>query len=435
MKKLQEAIQEITYRTNKFPEEAFQIIVENAEEAKPYLYKAISNAIDKLYDLEVEYQLHFYALFFLGEFKDQSAFKLIMKMISQPYEMVEYQLGGVATEGLKDVLYLTYDGDLELLKTSIWNTDIDDFVRSAMLDVMGQLYFDHELDEEEWKSLLKALVYYDGDIGEYIYTALIGIICRCHLVDLLPELRFLFQKDIIDVSVYGEYDSCVDEMFLYWTGEDRLCEASINASDCLRRWALFDQEEYHRDELDFDFDKIIKKFKLQENKTIRKQKIGRNDPCPCGSNKKYKHCCLNKPKNDEILIESESEQQKWLKYYPKIENQKQDGRVYIDDFFDKESIEIDKLVYLALKYRPTFIWESEDENTINNRTKAYLWEAFSKYLEKTKIEGIKTYAEYDEKYSIHYMCYEWMSRLEDLLKGSEDKDKYNKVASVLKEYS
>ena len=24
-------------------------------------------------------------------------------------------------------------------------------------------------------------------------------------------------------------------------------------------------------------------------------KTGRNDPCPCGSGKKYKHCCLNKP--------------------------------------------------------------------------------------------------------------------------------------------
>jgi len=23
-------------------------------------------------------------------------------------------------------------------------------------------------------------------------------------------------------------------------------------------------------------------------------KVGRNDPCPCGSGKKYKHCCLGK---------------------------------------------------------------------------------------------------------------------------------------------
>ena len=25
-----------------------------------------------------------------------------------------------------------------------------------------------------------------------------------------------------------------------------------------------------------------------------KQKIGRNDPCPCGSGKKYKHCCMDR---------------------------------------------------------------------------------------------------------------------------------------------
>ena len=23
------------------------------------------------------------------------------------------------------------------------------------------------------------------------------------------------------------------------------------------------------------------------------EKVGRNDPCPCGSGKKYKKCCLN----------------------------------------------------------------------------------------------------------------------------------------------
>jgi preprotein translocase subunit SecA len=27
---------------------------------------------------------------------------------------------------------------------------------------------------------------------------------------------------------------------------------------------------------------------------IPKKKVGRNDPCPCGSGKKYKNCCLNK---------------------------------------------------------------------------------------------------------------------------------------------
>jgi len=26
--------------------------------------------------------------------------------------------------------------------------------------------------------------------------------------------------------------------------------------------------------------------------------VGRNDPCPCGSGKKYKKCCMNKPKDE-----------------------------------------------------------------------------------------------------------------------------------------
>jgi len=38
------------------------------------------------------------------------------------------------------------------------------------------------------------------------------------------------------------------------------------------------------------------KMKQIENLTIVKTEptIGRNDPCPCGSGKKYKKCCLNK---------------------------------------------------------------------------------------------------------------------------------------------
>jgi preprotein translocase subunit SecA len=31
-----------------------------------------------------------------------------------------------------------------------------------------------------------------------------------------------------------------------------------------------------------------------EPRTVDGQKVGRNDPCPCGSGKKYKKCCLLK---------------------------------------------------------------------------------------------------------------------------------------------
>jgi len=40
-----------------------------------------------------------------------------------------------------------------------------------------------------------------------------------------------------------------------------------------------------------------KKLFLEQKKSgtvIVGKKVGRNDPCPCGSGKKYKHCCMNK---------------------------------------------------------------------------------------------------------------------------------------------
>lgn len=61
--------------------------------------------------------------------------------------------------------------------------------------------------------------------------------------------------------------------------------------------ALFKVEHrfVHRDSISkgsMDYYKSIsKKYALSKVQTqLRKGKIGRNDKCPCGSNKKFKHC-------------------------------------------------------------------------------------------------------------------------------------------------
>lgn len=46
--------------------------------------------------------------------------------------------------------------------------------------------------------------------------------------------------------------------------------------------------------LSVDERKEIKKDFNRERIVVKEPKIGRNDPCPCGSGKKYKKCCLNK---------------------------------------------------------------------------------------------------------------------------------------------
>lgn len=39
-------------------------------------------------------------------------------------------------------------------------------------------------------------------------------------------------------------------------------------------------------------------YVYKEKSTKPVKQIGRNDPCPCGSGKKYKHCCLKKRNED-----------------------------------------------------------------------------------------------------------------------------------------
>ena len=39
---------------------------------------------------------------------------------------------------------------------------------------------------------------------------------------------------------------------------------------------------------------------VKKQPVVKKVKVGRNDPCPCGSGKKYKNCCMDKDLNNQF---------------------------------------------------------------------------------------------------------------------------------------
>ena len=61
-------------------------------------------------------------------------------------------------------------------------------------------------------------------------------------------------------------------------------------------WTATDEEDDLDEELDFR-QRNGSSSTIQRPLPPRREptKIGRNDPCPCGSGKKYKFCCLMKP--------------------------------------------------------------------------------------------------------------------------------------------
>lgn len=429
MKDVQKAIKDITYHANKYPKEAVEIIIQNKEQAVPYLREAIEFAIQEKDDIDDNYDLYFYAFYLLAELQDKEVFPKMIELASLPEEVLEILFGDAVTD-LEDVLYNTYNGDIGLLEQAVLDLHTYDYVKSAVLSVLGQLYLDGELEKNRWKEFILKIIYGDEKLGEYMYTELAWIICGCHLVEMLPDVQALYDKGLVEEMSIGDYDSCVDEMFRY--KDKQFCRPSVNTEERIRQWLIFKDEQTPKQTPKMS-DKALKEFtkKIRQEAYEKGKKIdiGRNDPCPCGSGKKYKHCCLNKPKSELDMIESELERKKWLKDYPETGTEKIAGRVYLEDYFDAESIEIDKLLYLGIHHRPEPIWRRNLEQE-KRRAKAYLNKAFIMFSERIEREGIKSLKEYDKQYAIHYFSAQWLCTLLDILEEDEDYDNYKTVRKL-----
>lgn len=78
-----------------------------------------------------------------------------------------------------------------------------------------------------------------------------------------------------------EEDKFVEEMLCFYYS----LSSSERNNDGLATIAIQHELDHFDGKLILDHNVILEPFKRKENK------VGRNDPCPCGSNKKYKKCC------------------------------------------------------------------------------------------------------------------------------------------------
>ncbi len=106
------------------------------------------------------------------------------------------------------------------------------------------------------------------------------------------DLDIFYATGFVD----GINDSLVNPVDIENMTEDTKIDFSLNLEvlyknmvDARAEW-LYQLPQWNEI---FDEDKR-KKLYLEQKKSntiVRKEKIGRNDPCPCGSGKKYKMCC------------------------------------------------------------------------------------------------------------------------------------------------
>jgi len=397
-------VQALTCFEEAFPRHALAWAVKHKEEIIPRLLEALDYANDnarELMDEESDYILHIYAMYLLAQFREKKAFPKLVRMMAQEREIVDFIIGETLTEDYPAILCSTYDGSLGLLQEVIEDGSLDDFIRNAALRVYVFLYQDGLIPQSEITGYFKKLMRERPLENSSCFPTMVahGVI-DAHLLELIPDVEELYREDAIDVMVFGEYDSFIDYIFDYSHHADK-CHYIGDAIAEMQSWPC---------------------FKAPQSKTPkhalvahRPKKPGRNDPCPCGSGKKYKKCCLSAEENN-ASSRNAGEPDFLLKYYPNLQKGGKDADVVLfADHYSPEAIAMDIPVYKAMHHRSIPVWIPRDRAREDLSRIDFLLEAFEMFTQTCRREEITSFAVFDEKYMVHFRSAHWVGELERLL--------------------
>jgi hypothetical protein len=260
-----------------FPRRALEQAMAMKEAITPELLAILEYAIEYIDDVvdDERYMAHMYAMYLLAQFQETRAYPLIVRFFSIPGEVTLDVTGDLVTESLHRILASVSGGDTGLIEALIVNRDANEYVRDAAMRALLVPVARGERPREEVMATYQSL--FRGGLEREPSLAWGGLVSCC--CDLYPE-------DVLDDIEQAYSEGLVDEGFIdqEWVIEtmargkgEVLAELRADAryniiDDTIREmewWACFDQTE----------------------KPKWKRKVGRNEPCPCGSGLKYKKCC------------------------------------------------------------------------------------------------------------------------------------------------
>jgi uncharacterized protein len=296
---------------NKVPVDAVRAAGQRKDEVIPLLTAALERAIaeplDRLYGEE---GLIFLAVHLLGSWRITPAYRLVAQFLSSDQETVEWVLGDAVTNTIQRIMFNLFDGDAAPLRAIIENDGLDHYVRRRMLDAMGMLTSAGRIDRAEMADYLGALrdrIGADPDgiiwsgwaeiIAELGMRDLVGLVDQAYRAELI--VPYLLSRDDFDrilheaaaghpmTGVGKEYTPFGDvvEELADWT----ICDDSDETD---REVAAIAETLRHPEPRHFP-ELALAHFGVPQPEAFTNpyRYTGRNDPCPCGSGKKFKRCC------------------------------------------------------------------------------------------------------------------------------------------------
>lgn len=236
-----------------------------------------------------------HAICLLGELEAEVSLPKVLSFLSEDPDLLDFWLGDHLTETVWQPIYKMAIQQPHKLREFCLQPGLDAFPRSVGSAVLAQIALHNPAMQEEISEIfgqilssLNNAVPDDNIIDSEFIGLLVGDVIDCGFKERLPVIKALFDKGYVSEDMSGDYDEVVNEF-------DR-ADRSFFVKKLQNVYEIYDYVSQHWVAYDNDEEPDWEEM-MQASQPASVIKIGRNDPCPCGSGKKFKKCCLEKFSN------------------------------------------------------------------------------------------------------------------------------------------
>ncbi|MGG5569033.1 DUF1186 domain-containing protein [Myroides odoratimimus] len=246
------------------------------------------------------YNFVFNSLLLLRELKATESLPKLLHVLAQSEEYLYMYFADLLPEYLWMIIYQLGQNQIEVLLDYVKKPLIYTYSKTAVTSAISQLaLFQPKRRREVIKCLKDVMNYYikgkEEEIDPDFIGLLIGDVVDIQAKELLPEIEKLFELEYVDYMACGD----LEEIMMFLTGDlDEVLQLEIKTIGQINM--MLEGNEEPDDDMDSFSNEMYNDFILNQftnHQIINSQKVNRNDPCPCGSGKKYKKCCLLKNTN------------------------------------------------------------------------------------------------------------------------------------------
>jgi hypothetical protein len=253
----------------------------------------------------------FFIFHLLGEWRETAAYRPLARLLGIPRRDVDTIFGDGITTTSHRVMASVFDGDPQPLYDIILDPNADEFIRAGMCEALALVTVRGELDRAVAGRFLRdAFIEMRPQAECYVWVGWQSAIATLGMSDLKILVQKAFDRGFINGHVLG-FDHFEEDLRRAmehpdepWRPDDRDCMLFGDTVEELSGWYCF-TEQYREDQERWRRQAEANHARSQRLENPFKG-VGRNDPCPCGSGKKFKKCCLTTVRLGSIAPEAAS---------------------------------------------------------------------------------------------------------------------------------